>query len=115
MNRFCCRSTLWLARERVRPVAFAIRNGERMPVASDGSIRRAGARIPSGAWHIVGAVTRNNFGAVTRTYTLAELLADPAGIPWLHKNGKQKTFILDRDHGTLREWRAPAGARMARA
>jgi hypothetical protein len=57
---------------------------------------------PSGQWKITGAVTLNNFGGTTHRYTLAEILADPSAIPWKFKNGKQRTFLLDIDHGTPR-------------
>jgi hypothetical protein len=30
------------------------------------------------------------------------VLADPAAIPWKHKNGKQRTCLTDIDHGTHR-------------
>ena len=62
---------------------------------------------PSGQWKITGAETRNNFGYVTRRYTLAEILADPRAIPWKHKNGKQRTYLTDLDHGTHRTWGNP--------
>jgi hypothetical protein len=62
---------------------------------------------PSGQWTVTGAVTLNNFGHVTRRYTLAGILADPGAIPWKHKNGKQKTHITDLDHGTRRMWGSP--------
>lgn len=64
---------------------------------------------PSGSWLLVGAVTRNNLGAVTRWWTLEELLHTPPWlvIPWRFKNGKQRTFIRDLDHGSVREWRSP--------
>lgn len=62
---------------------------------------------PSGQWTVTGAVTLNNFGNPVRRYTLAEILDSPAGIPWKHKNGKQKTHITDLDHGCRRMWMSP--------
>jgi hypothetical protein len=62
---------------------------------------------PSGQWRITGAVTLNNFGYVTRRYTLAEVLADPSAIPWKFRNGKQRTFLTDIDHGTHRVRMSP--------
>jgi len=62
---------------------------------------------PSGQWRITGAVTRDNFGNALRRYTLAEILAGPAAIPWKFRNGKQRTFLQDYDHGAAREWNSP--------
>ncbi len=61
----------------------------------------------SGNWRLLGAVTRNNFGRVVRTWTFDEIWDNPRGIPWKFKNGKQRTFIQDWDHGTIREWGSP--------
>lgn len=69
-----------------------------------GEIERPGMFGPSGSWTVAGAVERNNFGNVTRRYSLAEILANPGAIPWRHKNGSQRVFVRDWDHGTLREW-----------
>jgi hypothetical protein len=69
--------------------------------------RTDGHARPSHKWRVVGAVTRNNFGHVVRRYSLDEILRDPSAIPWRHKNGTQRTFLCDYDHGTLREWRSP--------
>ena len=63
---------------------------------------------PSGKWVITGAVERNNLGGVVRTYTLAEVLANPSAIPWKHKNGTQRTCLTDIDHGTRREMASPS-------
>jgi len=114
MNRFLCRSSQWIERERTRPVAYIVQRGERMPVTREGFIARQGSKAFSGQWRMTGAVTRNNFGAATRRYGLAEILADPSAIPWQHANGKQRTFITDLDHGSYREWCSPA-AWMVRA
>ena len=62
---------------------------------------------PSDNWRIIGAVTLNNFGNVTRQYSLDEILEDPQAIQWQHKNGNQKTHVLDIDHGTKRLWGSP--------
>jgi hypothetical protein len=81
---------------------------EYMTLYPDGSVSRPAIKMAaSGSWKITGAVTRNNFGHVTRHYTLADILANPSGIPWRFKNGKQKTFVTDLDHGAHREWRCP--------
>ena len=89
----------------------AERGGTYYNIMPDGCIcRRTGymkAEPPSGQWRVTGAVERNNFGNVVRRYTLAEILADPDSIPWKCRNGAQRTFIRDLDHGTVREWRSP--------
>ena len=58
---------------------------------------------PSGNWRIVGAVRRNNFGSIVETFSLADI--QKGGIQWKHKNGVQRVFVRDFDHGTIREWR----------
>lgn len=80
---------------------------ETMRLQEDGCITRPaiGMNEPSGEWRVIGAVERNNFGHVVRRFTLADVLA--GGIPWQFKNGQQRTFIQDMDHGTRREWRSP--------
>lgn len=86
----------------------AIRYGrEYMILHDDGSIERANWK-PSDKWKVTGAVERNNFGRVVRCYSLAEILNNPAAIPWKFKNGKQRVFICDIDHGTRREWGSPS-------
>ena len=61
----------------------------------------------SGQWQIVGAVTLNNFGQVVRRYSQTEVLTNSSAIPWRHKNGKQRTHMVDLDHGTRRTWMSP--------
>lgn len=84
---------------------------ERWTIHDDGNVQRHDVpppyNQPSGQWRITGAVTRNNFGHVTRHWSLAEILADPSVIPWKFANGKQRTFLTDYDHGSNREWRSP--------
>ena len=84
-----------------------INRGEYWKLHDNGNIERPGLFGPSGHWSVVGAVERNNFGHVVKRYTLSEILAEPNAIPWKFKNGKQRTFIRDFDHGTLREWGGP--------
>ena len=82
--------------------------GEYMTLQDDGCIARPAIGMKAnGQWRITGAVERNNLGGVVRRYTFAEILADGPRIPWRFKNGKQRTFIRDLDHGTMREWRSP--------
>ena len=84
------------------------RGNEYMKLHDDGAISRPSVPPPydqpSGKWTLTGAVELNNFGAVVRTWTLAEVLGDPRAIPWLHKNGKQRTHVTDLDHGHGRMW-----------
>lgn len=85
-----------------------IRSGaEYMTLHADGTISRANWPV-SGKWRVTGAVERNNFGAAVRRYTLDDILRDPRAIAWRCKNGAQRTFLCDLDHGTPREWRSPA-------
>jgi hypothetical protein len=92
-----------------RPIVGYIQQGtEYMPVYEGGLIARESGRDvpssycrPSGQWILRGAVERNNFGNVVRRYSQAEVLS--GNIVWHHRNGKQKVFLLDIDHGTNRE------------
>jgi hypothetical protein len=79
--------------------------GEYWTLNDKGQIGRPNRVMPSDSWHVTGACVYNNFGHVIEFYSLAQILADPNAIPWKHKNGKQKTFVRDFDHGTMREWR----------
>jgi hypothetical protein len=38
-------------------------------------------------------------------FTLEDILR--GGIQWKHKNGAQRVFVQDFDHGSIREWRTP--------
>lgn len=66
-----------------------------------------GMKKPSGDWRVTGAVVRNNFGYVVCRLTLHDLKTRCDEIKWQHKNGKQRVFITDLDHGTHREWQSP--------
>jgi hypothetical protein len=79
-------------------------SGEYWALHNNGCIERPGLVKPSEQWRIVGAVTLNNFGRETRYYSAGDVLHNPDSIPWKHANGKQKTFILDLDHGNRRMW-----------
>lgn len=90
-------------------VVYADRGDETFAVHADGSISRPKIGMGcSGQWRITGAVERNNFGRVVRRYSLAEVLEGADRIEWRHKNGNQKTFITDYDHGSGREWVSPS-------
>lgn len=74
----------------------------------DGAIERPRLVAPNAStWRVVGAATRDNFGNVVQWWSLEQILTNPGGIPWKFKNGKQRTFVQDMDHGTRREWRSP--------
>ncbi len=57
----------------------------------------------SGDWKVYGAVRRNNFGHVVTRVSFPDIVAG-AIKDWQHKNGAQKWFVRDIDHGTMREW-----------
>lgn len=83
-----------------------IRHGsEFMLLHDDGTISRPaiGMHKASGQWRIRGAVQLNNFGHIVQRFTLADIQSGTP-IEWKHKNGKQKTFVCDFDHGTNRMW-----------
>jgi len=81
-------------------------NGVYREVNEKGEIEvTQGKKNFSSQWRIVGAVERNNFGHVVKRYSLSELRQ--SSIEWSYKNGKQKVFIIDYDHGSNREWRSP--------
>jgi hypothetical protein len=93
------------------PRTIINQDGSRWTLHDNGQVQRHDVPppydTPSGQWVITGAVTLNNFGYVTRRYTLAEILASPDAIPWKHKNGKQRTHLTDIDHGTHRTRMSP--------
>lgn len=78
-------------------------NNEYWKLHDNGMIERPNLVAPSKTWVVTGACEYNNFGHVVRVYSLDEILN--TNIQWKHKNGKQKVFIRDNDHGTNREWR----------
>jgi len=76
--------------------------GQLSRVCSDGSVVS-----PSDRWVVLGAYRYNKLGYAVEFYSFATILAAPDKIPWKWKNGKQRTFIVDWDHGARREWRTP--------
>jgi hypothetical protein len=69
----------------------------------DGCITRPGIfDKPSGQWRVTGAVRLNNFGYAVEFFTLDDIKR--GGIQWKHKNGAQRVFIRDFDHGSRRQW-----------
>lgn len=89
-------------------IRAVIYGNETLHIHSDGCISRPALKMsPSGQWKIRGAVERNNFGIAIRRYTLADILDHGDKLPWTFKNGKQRIFMQDFDHGALREWVSP--------
>jgi len=63
---------------------------------------------PDDTWVLLGAVEyRTVFGRwqAVRRYTVEEIRAGK--VPWIWKNGEQRCFVVDCDHGTTREWMSP--------
>lgn len=63
---------------------------------------------PSGYWTLTGAVEYGRGycgGRVVRRYTLDDIKANR--VPWFWRNGKQRCFPTDIDHGTHRVWMSP--------
>ena len=61
---------------------------------------------PSGEWLLLGAVRYNNFGTqVVERCPFKEI--KKLNGQWKYKNGKQKWYIQDLDHGTKRTWMSP--------
>lgn len=89
---------------------WAIQYGtEYMEMNEDGFISRPQIAMPaSGQWQVTGAVERDNFGRIVCRLSLDDVKAACNSIQWQHKNGKQRIFITDLDHGTPREWRSPS-------
>lgn len=79
-------------------------------VNENNQIYRTGsnATMPSDSWKLMGAVEyRNVFGhSIAKIHSVEEILEGK--IAWHYKNGKQKTFIMDFDHGSMRVWMSPA-------
>ena len=55
---------------------------------------------PSGQWVCTGAVRMNNFGRIVERFSLSDVLEKR--VVFSHKNGKQRCFLTDIDHGTHR-------------
>lgn len=59
---------------------------------------------PSLNWIFDGAVRINNFGHIVKRFSADFIRQNANGLDWLHKNGKQRLFLCDIDHGTYRIW-----------
>lgn len=73
-------------------------------VSEDGRVKTKEAA--SKDWVILGALSYDNFGHVSGYVPLEDIFRGDIK-DWKYKNGKQKWFIQDCDHGSLREWRSP--------
>jgi hypothetical protein len=81
---------------------------ETMKLHDNGQIERLGFSSfgPSPSWTVIGAVRYNNFGHVVERFTLADILSHK--LQWHYNNGKQRIYLRDLDHGSMREWRSPS-------
>lgn len=70
----------------------------------DRFVRPAIGLPPSGKWTMRGAV-EVRFGRIIRCYTMADVRE--GRVPWFWKNGKQRCFVADTDHGTSRVQMSP--------
>jgi len=75
---------------------------------------------PSGQWLLMGAVRTDNFGqemervkfvcdCCHRPYPDALKQLERIQDDWTWKNGSQKWYAIDYDHGSQRVWRMPEG------
>jgi hypothetical protein len=63
---------------------------------------------PDNSWILTGAVEfRTVFGntVVARRYSADDV--HKGKVPWRYKNGNQRCFLCDLDHGTMRTWMNP--------
>jgi|SRR5579885_957091 len=58
----------------------------------------------SDTWRLRGAM-EFRFGMTHKVYSVEDIRAGK--VPWKYKNGKQRCFIMDYDHGTYRVWMSP--------
>lgn len=81
---------------------------ESFNVDAQGHITYSKAPTPSGQWKLTGAVeVGRGFtgGRIIRVYSLDDIINNR--VPWFYKNGKQRCFVQDYDHGTHRMWASP--------
>ena len=88
------------------PVLRVSRGTSYFDVFENGEITQCRKGQPSGQWKITGGVVFM-FGQVVQRYTLKELVENFTTIKWKYKNGKQRIFFTDLDHGTSRQWTGP--------
>lgn len=59
----------------------------------------------STTWLLEGAVEMR-FGRISRRYSVEDIRE--GRVPWFYKNGKQRCFVADRDHGSFRVQMGPS-------
>jgi hypothetical protein len=95
----------------MKVIAYAHQRGECMPIREDGCITRQGCSDFSGEWKIVAAVRLNNFGRTVERIAWPEVLNIK---DWQFKNGAQRWFVVDFDHGSKRVWMSPTPYHISR-
>lgn len=82
--------------------------GETYRVNDRDQITSANSPTPSDSWKVLGAVEyKTVFGRSVeiRHYTVADIRQGQ--VPWRFKNGTQRCFLIDLDHGHRRVWMSP--------
>jgi hypothetical protein len=77
-------------------------------VDSAGQVRTARVPIPSADWRVTGAVEYGRGytrGLIVRRYSLEDIMC--GAVPWFYRNGKQRCYVVDNDHGHTRVWMCP--------
>lgn len=98
---------MWSHLEGTMKTKTICHGNEYMTLHENGEISRPEIGMKaSGKWLVTGAVRLNNFGRIVERFTLADILA--GGIQWKHKNGQQRVYVMDLDHGTKRLWKSPS-------
>ncbi len=90
------------------PIILRASNGFAYNVTQQGLITTSQAPTPSGKWQLTGAVELGRgftSGRGIKAYTLDDILNNR--VPWFYKNGKQRCFVQDFDHGAHRVWMSP--------
>ncbi len=63
---------------------------------------------PDNSWRLIGASEyRMVHGRFRPTVSFSVKNIRDGIVPWKWKNGKQRCFIRDNDHGTIRTWMSP--------
>lgn len=90
-------------------IADICSNFDRYSIHDNGNVSRIcpdGFKVnPSSNWRIIGAVEyRVVFGreVIHKRYSFEDI--KNKRVPWRWKNGKQRCFLMDYDHGARRIW-----------
>jgi hypothetical protein len=87
-----------------------VRPDETFYVNDQDQIYRVGrcATSPSDQWRLRGAVElRMVFGRLVQSRRFSVKDIREGRVPWKFKNGSQRCFVLDFDHGANRMWGSP--------